>query len=416
MKFIKKKDPETEEGVEEGSPDSPEIDLDKDFGADIESGADTLLGFLEEKTKFSVSEIAEDLGVPEKTIKVWAKALEKSGYVDIKYSAIKGMVLEYAADKPYRELNVGRSELPTDLDEIEIEVEDANLIEEQSGAVKETEHIEEEVEDESVEESEEETSRKEDVSEQEVKETDNEDSSGKTSEKSSDGEEPDISEEKGKEKLKEELDELQGGKGDQDDNKEKKEGKIHAKEAKIREEGSKVKKKVKETSKSNDSEYNSESNSSEAKESLKQAIDELQEGKSGGSATALSSKGGEDLEGENDDRDLDLRGHGERMLEMSKKLIDPEVRNDPVYEKLNGEMIELKEFAVDRSIDESRKEDIVYVLDRLETYINNEQEPEPDSQVSGLGSFISRVKDILDRLKSSIIDSLPIDKKENRGE
>ena len=96
---------------------------DSEGHADIETGADTLLSFLEEKTKWPVSKIAEDLGVPEKTVKGWAKALEKSGLVDIKYSAIKGMVLEYSSDKTYAELNEGRSELSLEADEIEIEAE-----------------------------------------------------------------------------------------------------------------------------------------------------------------------------------------------------------------------------------------------------------------------------------------------------
>lgn len=109
--------------------------LEEDGGSegdspDIETGADTLLSFLEEKTKFPVSDIADDLGVPEDTVKTWAKALEESGYIEITYSAVKGMVLEYDADQPYEELNVGRSELPLDADVIEIEADETEEVEE----------------------------------------------------------------------------------------------------------------------------------------------------------------------------------------------------------------------------------------------------------------------------------------------
>ena len=97
---------------------------DSEHEPDIETGADTLLDFLEEKSRYSVSQISEDLGIPEDQVEKWARALENSGLVEIDYSAIKGMVLEYASDKSVDELNQGRHELSLETDTVEINVED----------------------------------------------------------------------------------------------------------------------------------------------------------------------------------------------------------------------------------------------------------------------------------------------------
>ena len=61
----------------------------------IETGVDTLLNYLAENGKANVSEISKDLGVSEKRIKKWAKALEDNKFVERTYSARKGMVLKY---------------------------------------------------------------------------------------------------------------------------------------------------------------------------------------------------------------------------------------------------------------------------------------------------------------------------------
>lgn len=97
---------------------------DSEHTPDIETGADTLLDFLEKKSRYSVSQISEDLGIPEEQVEKWARALENSGLVEIDYSAIKGMVLEYASDKSVDELNRGRHELSLEADTVEINVED----------------------------------------------------------------------------------------------------------------------------------------------------------------------------------------------------------------------------------------------------------------------------------------------------
>ena len=97
---------------------------DSEHTPDIETGADTLLDFLEKKSRYSVSQISEDLGIPEEQVEKWARALENSGLLEIDYSAIKGMVLEYASDKSVDELNRGRHELSLEADTVEINVED----------------------------------------------------------------------------------------------------------------------------------------------------------------------------------------------------------------------------------------------------------------------------------------------------
>ncbi len=61
----------------------------------IETGVDTLLNYLAENQKASVTEISKDLGISKARIKEWADALEDSNFVKKDYSARKGMVLEY---------------------------------------------------------------------------------------------------------------------------------------------------------------------------------------------------------------------------------------------------------------------------------------------------------------------------------
>lgn len=61
----------------------------------IETGVDTLLNYLAEEQKATVTDISGDLGVSEKRIKKWAKALEESDFIEKSYSARQGMVLEY---------------------------------------------------------------------------------------------------------------------------------------------------------------------------------------------------------------------------------------------------------------------------------------------------------------------------------
>ncbi|MFB6145208.1 MAG: hypothetical protein ABEJ99_01745 [Candidatus Nanohaloarchaea archaeon] len=143
---------------------------DSDNDPDIETGADTLLEFLEQKSRYSVSQISEDLGIPEDRVERWAKALEDSGLVEIDYSAIKGMVLEYASNKTVDELNRGRHELSLDTDTVEINVEEIEEAEE-AGEQSESEagfvEKEEEEEKESKEIEEDETREKETTPEEE---------------------------------------------------------------------------------------------------------------------------------------------------------------------------------------------------------------------------------------------------------
>lgn len=113
-----------------------DVDPDTTLGADIETGADTLLEFLEGKERMAASSVAKDLGVPEKSIKLWAKSLQDTGHIQITYSPIKGMVVRYDADKPYDQLNIGRSELSTNIDDIEVDVEDEENSSDTSGNLK----------------------------------------------------------------------------------------------------------------------------------------------------------------------------------------------------------------------------------------------------------------------------------------
>lgn len=81
----------------------------------IETGVDTLLNYLAENGTASASEISKDLGVSEKRIKEWSKALESNGFIERSYSARKGLVLKYTKEN--------KEEVDEKLEEIKEEVD-----------------------------------------------------------------------------------------------------------------------------------------------------------------------------------------------------------------------------------------------------------------------------------------------------
>lgn len=92
-------------GVEE----SQTRETDQDDGEDedsIETGADGLLSFLNEKQKISVSKAADKLELPEETVEVWGRALEAKGYIDINYSVIRGKVMSLNEEVSEEEMDV----------------------------------------------------------------------------------------------------------------------------------------------------------------------------------------------------------------------------------------------------------------------------------------------------------------------
>jgi predicted transcriptional regulator len=345
---------------------------DSQSNPDIETGADTLLSFLEEKTKWPVSKIADDLGVPEETVKKWAKALEKSGLVDIKYSAIKGMVLEYSSDKSYEELNQGRSELALEADEIEIEAEEVEEVEEvpEDGELTETIHEEDENPENKDEEVEEKEESEEDErstsrgieSHDEIKkrgfdesEKTNEDDrkkldeveSGEQNEKSGQN----ISEEEGKEKLKDELEKLENNNKD----KEKETKKVKAGKAKIK----KTKKKKKAKDKQKD-----EASESKEKESDKD-VGEIHD-----KVKSLSS--GKDVDYSSGDS---LKEHLENLKDLGDLLLDIQVSNKEVYSRMEVEMGALKNTLEDTEIDEEMRKEVADTMMKIENDIENERTP-----------------------------------------
>ncbi len=92
----------------------------------IETGVDTLLNYLAENRKASVSDISEDLGVSEERIKDWADALASNNFIEKNYSARHGLVLKYSnknrteAEKKVEKL---RQEVEQKTEEIEMEME-----------------------------------------------------------------------------------------------------------------------------------------------------------------------------------------------------------------------------------------------------------------------------------------------------
>lgn len=363
-------------------------DNDSD-AADIQTGADTLLSFLEEKTKFPVTEISEDLGVPKKTVKIWGKALEEAGYVEISYSALKGMVLEYDSNKSYEELNVGRSELPSDIDEIEVEVE-GELVKNVEGEVKETFHHENKNKEEE-EDSEEEVQEKEDEknytgnqtrSNQKSEETTNsrsnkeEDSSltedkGENEEKNKDENdlEDDNSLQEGKEKLKQELKKLNNEKArDYEDSAEtrrtKNKQRVRAKKAKLN--------MRKEANRKNSSEGQSgnEQNPSTGDSSNHKNIQQVRKRNSGPIHLVNT-----------------FNNHGEKLLKLDRSIRDPELDNDKVFDEINRELEGLKEYIVRNNLDYDDKIAVRQVLSILENTIDEAESKE------GKTSFIRNIID-----------------------
>lgn len=358
--------------------DGSEEDSGNFSGADIETGADTLLSFLEEKTKFPVSEIADDLGVPEKTVKIWAKALEKSGYIKITYSAIKGMVLEYDSDKSYEELNVGRSELPTNLDEIEVEVEEEEIIEEDR-QVKKTGHreceepagkdLEDDGGDRSVA-SRESSNRNSDKAEKGVEGSGAGRGSDTPGAKSS-------SVEEGKEKLKDELEKLDREKSSTDSGNEedKKKATLNAKKAKIKKSAQKVK----------------ESAGIEGNEPSGKAGDQTHDmgsSPTGRSSTGLSSS---EVSGR-------IENRVERLLSLGDDLKNPEKDNHETYSSIEDELELLKNYILENEVNDSEKQAISAVMERLEADLDNAAEDGADIR-QVLENLLQRFKEFWEKHK-----------------
>jgi DNA-binding Lrp family transcriptional regulator len=303
--------------------------------ADIETGADTLLSFLEEKTKWPVSKIADDLGVPEETVKKWARALEKEGYVNIKYSAIKGMVLEYASDKTYEELNEGRSELSLEADEIEIEAETIEGVSSSSGGETET-VVDEDMDMEPVGTDggkNSDTGSRPQTESKDVEDMDmepvGESSNSKKGEALGTGEGEGESIEEGKEKLRKELEDK---KPSEDSGKSK--AKVKAKKAKF-----------------------------------KQASDDHR------NLTEIQNKVSSRSDGTADEKETgnDLNQILGNISDESDMLLEDDNDKGEVYSQLEAEMRALKDELMERSVDDNMKKQIFDTLDKVERDIEKSE-------------------------------------------
>jgi Mn-dependent DtxR family transcriptional regulator len=400
---------------------------DSEGKADIETGADTLLSFLEEKSKWPVSRIADDLGVPEDTVKKWAKALEKSGLVEIKYSAIKGMVLEYSSEKSYEELNEGRSQLPLETEELEIEAEkveevpvenrdttetvDASEAEETKVDSSETEPSAEETGDEGSESSEDDENEHREKLQNNIDRKDDEEDVS------------DLSEEEGKEKLKDKLEELEEGekggkqkkskvktgkakitKGESSDSEEEggsseksgKDGKkshqskskLKAGKAEIKKSSSSGKSKTQESSgdTGEDSRVeNIEEKSEEVEKIENNTYEQHFEGQSPpptpdeeGSHKdvehiyhKVSSLSGDSVDHETGES---LEEHLDKIRNLGDLLRNEGIDNDEVYSKMEQEMEALKDRLMEREIDEEVREEVAETMRKTGKDLENTEE------------------------------------------
>lgn len=351
---------------------------DSNSKPDIETGADTLLSFLEEKTKWPVSKIADEMGVPNKTVKKWAKALEKSGLVEIKYSAIKGMVLEYASDKTYEELNKGRSELALEADELEIEAEEVETVEEEGEtAVADTEHKESEETKE-----EDNTSGKEDNAEELQQEDEND---LKPAEE--------LSEEEGKEKLKQELESLEN----------EKKGKEKSDSAKMKADKAKIK-----NSSDNNEDKKDQEDSEKGEDSSGSTKAKLKAGKA-----KIRKSGSEGGKRDEESHESAVRKVADKVKSQSRKDVDheagsnlddilnsieelgdllenDEIGNDEVYGRMEHEMEALKETLVEEEITDERKKKVAETMEKVEIDIQNASDQK--SVIQKLVDYLKKIK------------------------
>jgi len=402
-----------------------------DDNADIETGADTLLNFLDQKNKWPVSKIADEMGVPEKTIKAWAKALEKSGLVEIKYSAIKGMVLEYSSKKSYDELSSGSSEVAIEADEIEIEADEIETVDETKESEergddiptktvhqedKETKKDESGSDEEKEGEEDEEAESKEDENKNEDTETDDSDQSkekederpdvqeedtetdelNSNEEKEEDTsdekreedekvkEEPNIEDEEGKEKLKNKLEEMNGR--DEDEEKNEK-GKIKAEKSKLK---GKEKDKSQETDREeDDSTETGKIKAEKAKikggKKKEEREDNLEE-----TSNHKPVRGKEEHEEKVEDlhENLDSKEKKEvehdsgesledildNLSELGDMLKDKDIDNSEVYTRMEKETVELKNVLRDESLDQKEKSDIANCMDKLQQDLKSQED------------------------------------------
>ena len=415
-----------------------------DDNADIETGADTLLNFLDQKNKWPVSKIADEMGVPEKTVKAWAKALEKSGLVEIKYSAIKGMVLEYSSEKSYEELSEGSSEVAIEADEIEIEAEEVETIETEEAEEKEDSEIpsktihreetgeksdespeedkseskeeteengdeneekveeqekESEIEDKTEEGTEEPKNVDGDLEDEEEEETEDDGETGKNSEKdenNDDAQEDNIDEAEGKEKLKNKLEDLE-------DEKKKRENE----KAKLKADKAKLKKQKKEKKNSDKKSEKSTKNDSEDAEGSKAKLKaekarikggkrketvhsekktgyrERHEEKIEDFQESLGSKEKKEVEHESGESLDDILDNLEELGEMLK---DDEFDRSEIYGRMEQETEELVELLKDIKIGNEEKSKIA---DTMETVHSDLEAVETTSLLDKILSFFT---------------------------
>jgi len=87
----------------------------------------------------------------------------------------------------------------------------------------------------------------------------------------------------------------------------------------------------------------------------------------------------------------DLNGHGDRILDLSHDLEDPEKKNDPIHEQLDEELEDLKNYLRSREIDRSTREAATVVMSRMEDGLENERERNPGGEKSFIDKFRSRI-------------------------
>lgn len=368
---------------------------DSEYNPDIETGADTLLDFLEEKSRYPVSDIAEDLGVPEEKVEKWAEALEKGDLITIDYSAIKGMVLEYDSDKSIDELNAGRHELSMKTDSVQVNVEEIEEMEDKSdsgasaGFVQEAEEEEEAESEESVEEKQEkDTGSVEKSDGEENSELPESETSEKTEREESESSEDSIeSSESGTDSSgKPDSNNLSVSKKDSDED--------SGPSVTMRAKKAMLNKIDKDEGESSESESESEGEVSEELDSNLSQIEKKGSGKYQ-SEEDIDWNPGEDI------KEVD-----QNIRELSDLISDSEYDSEEVYDRIAYQTKVLKEKLKEKPLSERDNEaelrqDIVDTIDTLNTKIN---------QKNSLKSKLSRQLDKLKSILSELVHKIGIEK------
>ncbi len=107
----------------------------------ISTDIDELLKYILEKGSSTVPEIAEELGVPEKTVKTWVGALEDDKIVEKHYSAKRGTVIKPRPENMKKDREKIKDKAKDEIRKVKEDMEDVEELEQVKEHLKKLEKI-----------------------------------------------------------------------------------------------------------------------------------------------------------------------------------------------------------------------------------------------------------------------------------